>query len=67
MSAAVHSNDFDAWVARARRVPIEDEIRRRDIKLKRHGAELVGPCPKCGGDDRFAINVKEMSQVQNGR
>jgi putative DNA primase/helicase len=48
---------FDAWVAKARAVPIEREIERRGIALKRVGAEHVGPCPKCGGDDRFAINT----------
>jgi hypothetical protein len=46
-------------------VKIEDEIARRGIRLKRVGAELVGPCPKCGGDDRFAINVAK--QVFNCR
>lgn len=46
--------------SRARTVKIEDEIARRGIKnLRRVGRELVGPCPKCGGDDRFAINIKE--------
>jgi hypothetical protein len=51
---------FDNWVAKARTVKIEDEIARRGINnLRRVGHELVGPCPKCGGDDRFAINIKE--------
>lgn len=26
-------------------------------KLQRSGNELVGPCPKCGGTDRFNINI----------
>jgi hypothetical protein len=60
MSAA-----FDAWVDRARAVHIEDVIERRGIKLRRQGVELVGPCPKCGGEDRFAINIKK--QVFNCR
>src|SRR3974390_390610 len=51
---------FSAWRDRARAVPIEREIDRRGIKLKRVGAELVGPCPKCGGDDRFAVSEKEQ-------
>lgn len=29
----------------------------RGWKLRRAGAELVGPCPVCGGDDRFAIHT----------
>lgn len=27
--------------------------------LKRHGRELVGPCPKCFGDDRFSVNIQK--------
>jgi hypothetical protein len=38
-----------------------DEAERRGIKLKRVGAEHIGPCPKCGGDDRFAINADNRS------
>ena len=50
----------------AKRVRIEDELRRRDIRLRRQGQELVGPCPVCGeGDDRFSINLKK--QVWNCR
>jgi hypothetical protein len=56
---------FDAWADKARAVKIEDEISRRGIKLQRQGAELVGPCPKCRGDDRFAVNIKK--QVFNCR
>jgi Protein of unknown function (DUF3631)/CHC2 zinc finger len=57
---------FEDWVRRARSVPIEREIDRRGIKLTRQGnAEFVGPCPKCGGDDRFSINTKK--QVFNCR
>src|SRR5947207_3380770 len=52
------NGQFDDWVARARAVPIGDEIhRRRGIELKRVGAEYIGPCPKCGGEDRFAVNT----------
>jgi putative DNA primase/helicase len=50
---------------RARAVRIEEEIARRDIKLKRVGAELIGPCPVCGGEDRFSINTRK--QVFNCR
>jgi hypothetical protein len=47
-------------IERARAVRIEDEIARRGIQLKRASAELVGPCPVCGGDDRFAIHTKKQ-------
>lgn len=33
--------------------------------LKRHGPELCGPCPRCGGTDRFAVN--DRKQVFNCR
>ena len=49
---------FDSWVRRAGAIPIEREIDRRGIKL-RGKIERVGPCPKCGGDDRFSINTKK--------
>ena len=50
----------DSWIERARKVPIERVIAQRGIKLKGTGAEREGPCPKCGGDDRFAINVRKQ-------
>lgn len=53
------STDFEQWVERARAVPIESEIVRRRITLRRSGSERIGPCPKCGGTDRFSVNVKE--------
>jgi hypothetical protein len=56
---------FNEWVQCARAVPIETEIERRGIKLRRTGSELVGPCPRCGGEDRFAVNTKK--QIWNCR
>jgi AAA domain/Zinc-binding domain of primase-helicase len=52
------ADDFQAWIARARAVPIESIIAQRRITLRRSGAERIGPCPKCGGRDRFSINIK---------
>ena len=51
-------------IERARSVPIEQVINQRGIKL-RGKIEKSGPCPKCGGEDRFAINTKK--QVWNCR
>jgi CHC2 zinc finger len=53
------------WIAQARTVRIEDEIARRGLKLNGRGPERYGPCPKCGGTDRFAINTSK--QVWNCR
>jgi hypothetical protein len=45
----------EARKARAKSVRIEDEIARRAVHLKgrRH---LCGPCPRCGGYDRFWVD-----------
>jgi phage/plasmid primase-like uncharacterized protein len=53
------------WIAEARAVRIEDEIAGRGIKLNGRGPERFGPCPKCGGTDRFAINTSK--QIWNCR
>ena len=49
---------FKEWKDRARNVPIEDELARRGIHLKGR-KEHPGPCPKCGGHDRFSFNSVE--------
>jgi CHC2 zinc finger len=56
-----------ARIEAARRVPIETVARQAGIErtLHRAGAEFVGPCPKCGGYDRFSINLAK--QVWNCR
>lgn len=54
-----------AAIARARAVPIADEILRRGIKLRRVGFELVGACPVCGDggkgsrSNRFAVDLRK--------
>jgi len=53
------------WIAQARAVRIEDEVAGRGIKLNGRGPERCGPCPKCGGTDRFAINASK--QIWNCR
>jgi DNA primase len=59
--------EWNSWVERARAVRIEDVAARRGIKLNGTGGknERCGPCPQCGGEDRFAINVRK--QVLNCR
>jgi hypothetical protein len=45
----------------AKAVPIETEIARRGgLGLKRIGGELIGPCPQCGGRDRFGISIRKQ-------
>lgn len=43
----------------ARGVPIERELERRGYCVKRKGNDLAGPCPVCGGDDRFVVTPKK--------
>ena len=47
----------DPRLEEARAIPVSEVAARLDVPgLRRWGAELVGPCPACGGTDRFAIN-----------
>lgn len=48
-----------AWVERARVAPLLEVAQRAGAQLRRAGAEMVGPCPLCGGTDRFAVNPKQ--------
>jgi hypothetical protein len=57
---------FEAAIRQARAVRIEGEIARRGGTLTKAGKwEWFGPCPKCGGTDRFSINIDK--QVFNCR
>jgi hypothetical protein len=58
-----------AWIERARRADILDVAQRPPIgaTLKRAGREHVGPCPACGGVDRFAVNPKKKGGLFNCR
>jgi CHC2-type zinc finger protein len=51
------SPGFQAWVQRARAVHINAVLRQRNIQLAGHGGKLAGPCPVCGGTDRFAVHL----------
>jgi hypothetical protein len=46
-------------IERAHAVRIEDETERRGIKLVGR-IDRCGPCPQCGGKDRFSINVRKQ-------
>ena len=43
----------------ARGARLERELARRGIKLRGRG-DRCGPCPRCGGDDRFSIHVGDQ-------
>lgn len=50
---------FEDWKARAATADILQEAVARGAKLKRSGKEHTGPCPACGGVDRFSINPQK--------
>jgi phage/plasmid primase-like uncharacterized protein len=49
--------EFAAWVERARATDIGEIITQRGIRLRGRGSVFAGPCPRCGGRDRFAIHT----------
>jgi putative DNA primase/helicase len=55
---------FDHWADKARAIRIEDLIAQRGINL-RGTVDRCGPCPRCGGEDRFSVNISK--QVWNCR
>jgi hypothetical protein len=57
--------DIEAWLDEARSTDILEVATRIGARLKRAGGEWVGPCPRCNGTDRFAVNPVE--QVFNCR
>ena len=59
--------EFDAWVQRAKEAAIDRVAADLGAKLRKAGAnEYAGPCPVCGGDDRFAINTKSRVYLCRG-
>ncbi len=49
---------FEDWKARAASADILDVALRAPVsaQLKKKGREYAGPCPACGGEDRFSVN-----------
>lgn len=53
------SFDEDPRLAEAKSIPAAELVRRLGIaNLKSFSGELIGPCPLCGGRDRFGLNVQ---------
>jgi hypothetical protein len=58
MPAVTNSHRIaDTAIGQAQAINLADIAGERGFVLKRSGHELVGPCPLCGGVDRFAVNV----------
>lgn len=50
---------FDVWKRDAANADLPALIMGRGHRLSRSGAEWVGPCPACGGRDRFSIDPRK--------
>lgn len=52
--------EFEDWIDRARQSDIVEAAGRFGAKLRRSGAEMIGPCPAgCCQTDGFAINTRD--------
>lgn len=51
--------EWENWIALARTRDIHDVAVENGAHLKREGHEWIGPCPICGGRDRFAVNQQK--------
>lgn len=49
----------DHIVEEARRGDVLVLARQQGAQLRQSGAEHIGPCPVCGGHDRFAVNTEK--------
>ncbi len=65
MTKQINHRLDDAEISTAAAVSIAGIALGRGLVLKKVGGELIGPCPHCGGTDRFAINIAK--QVFNCR
>lgn len=63
---SVSDPDFQAWIDRARAESVLDVAQSLGAQLKRTGTEWQGPCPSCGGKDRFGVNPAENVYLCRG-
>lgn len=57
-----HDPEFQDWLTDARQAPFEDAIALNGFRPKKgfeNKADRSGPCPACGGDDRFSVHMKD--------
>jgi phage/plasmid primase-like uncharacterized protein len=62
---AARAPQFQAWIDKAKETDIDRIVRTRNIKLVGRPPEVAGPCPQCGGTDRFSVHLGK--QVFNCR
>jgi hypothetical protein len=49
---------FREWIERARGEHLGAVLNSRQINLPGKGNKRAGPCPRCGGEDRFAVDLE---------
>ena len=49
------------WVEQARAADLDDLLRRHGVTLSGRAGWLAGPCPVCGGTDRFAVHLRKRA------
>src|SRR5688572_3824953 len=59
MATGNPSVDAQSMMALARGRELLAEAASRGARLRPSGSEWIGPCPVCGGRDRFAINTRK--------
>src|SRR6202040_4033075 len=62
---AARAPQFQAWIDKAKETDIDRIVKARNVKLAGWPPELAGPCPQCGGTDRFSVHLGK--QVFNCR
>ena len=57
--ARASNAEWTNWIEAAKTRDIHDVAVEYGAHLKREGHEWIGPCPICGGRDRFAVNQQK--------
>lgn len=57
--ARASNAEWTNWIESARQRDIHDVAVESGAHLRREGHEWIGPCPLCGGTDRFAVNQQK--------
>jgi hypothetical protein len=57
--ARASNAEWTNWIESAKARDIYEVAAEFGAHLKREGVEWIGPCPTCGGKDRFAVNQQK--------
>src|SRR5262245_59826774 len=51
---------FSDWVEKARAEHVSTVLKEHNIELPGRGSNRAGPCPLCGGTDRFGVDLQKQ-------